>query len=288
MKTVAIVGVGLIGGSFGLALRKSGFTGELLGVSSPLAIQAGLKRGAISREASLEEALKVADLIYLAQPVDRILQTLEAIGGLSVSGTQRSGGLITDAGSTKAAIVQRASECLHGAVFLGGHPLAGKEQRGVEAADADLFRGRPYVLTPTSGPLARARGSEAFKHWLAHIGAHLIEMSPAEHDATVAFTSHLPQLLSTALAGTLARQNNPYIREVFGSGLLDMTRLALSDPDLWASILATNKTDVVIAVNELLAALRQLRDSIESEDSARFFECAAEFSSTIRKIHHET
>ncbi len=125
MKTVAIVGVGLIGGSFGLALRKAGFTGELLGVSSPPALEAGLKSGAISRSATLEEAAAEADLIYLATPVDRILQTLQTLGPFA-----RPECLITDAGSTKLAIVQKASECLPFGVFLGRAPDGGKRTAG--------------------------------------------------------------------------------------------------------------------------------------------------------------
>lgn len=129
IHTVAIVGVGLIGGSFALALRKAGFAGEILGVSSPPAIQAGISVGAISRGVSLDEAAARADLIYLAQPVDRILETIEMLGALA-----RPGSLITDGGSTKAVIVRKASEHIRNASFLGGHPMAGKEQRGVEAA----------------------------------------------------------------------------------------------------------------------------------------------------------
>ncbi len=143
IRTVAIAGVGLIGGSFGLALREAGFEGELLGVSSPPAIEAGLRSGAIERAATLEEAAATADVIYLAQPVDRILKTLEQLGPIA-----RQNCLITDAGSTKTAIVQRASDCIRLTTFLGGHPMAGKEQRGSQAAEAALFRGRPYVLTP--------------------------------------------------------------------------------------------------------------------------------------------
>src|SRR5262249_11250484 len=161
-----IVGVGLIGGSFGLALRAAGFRGEILGVSSPRTISAALARGSISAEATLEEAAAQADLLYLAQPVDRIIATLRRLGPIV-----RPGCLLTDAGSTKKEIVSAA-----GALpFLGGHPMAGKEQRGVEAAEAELFRGRPYILTPVT-PASAA--TNYFRIWLQKIGARLIEMSP--------------------------------------------------------------------------------------------------------------
>ncbi len=145
MESVAIFGVGLIGGSFGLALKKAGFGGEILGVSSEASIHAALERGAIDRGSALEEAARRADLLYLAQPIGRILDTLRHLDPLV-----RADALVTDAGSTKHAIVTGARKLLHGCQFLGGHPLAGKEKRGVEQAEADLFRGRTYVLTPAS------------------------------------------------------------------------------------------------------------------------------------------
>lgn len=125
MNSVAIVGVGLVGASFALALREAGFAGEITGVSSPPAIQAGVRRTAISRGIALEEAAQTADLIYLAQPVDRILETIEKLGSLAMPDC-----LVTDAGSTKAAVVEKARGFLPNTQFLGGHPLAGKCSAG--------------------------------------------------------------------------------------------------------------------------------------------------------------
>lgn len=275
MRTVAIFGVGLIGGSFGLALREAGFDGEILGVSSTATIAAALNRGAISGEATIEEAARRADLIYLAQPVDGILQSLEQLAPLV-----RRNCLITDAGSTKAQIVVKAGALLPRDQFLGGHPLAGKERRGVQAADGGLFRNRPYVLTPASPGTAQ---SELFRSWLLRLGANPIDMSPEEHDHTVALTSHLPQLLSTALAQTLAVQNYEHLDVVFGQGLLDMTRLALSAPELWSSILATNQEAINEAVDKFLQTLLEVRNSIGTGDLPRFFRSAGLFSAKIRQ-----
>jgi prephenate dehydrogenase len=278
MKTVAIVGVGLIGASFGLALRKSGFTGEIIGVSSESAIAGGLKHGAISRAASLEQAAQSADLIYLAQPVDRILQTIPQLANAIRPQT-----LVTDAGSTKQAIVSCALAHLPANAFLGGHPIAGKEQRGPDAADADLFRNRPYVLTPTNDS-ARTLQEEQFRSALISIGCVVMEMSPETHDHTVAFTSHLPQLLSTALAATLKRDGDASLTQVFGTGLLDMTRLALSSPELWNSILSTNKTQVAQAVDSLVKVLLELKANLGEREMANTFDQAAGFASSIRKL----
>jgi prephenate dehydrogenase len=277
METVAIVGVGLIGASFGLALRKSGFSGEIIGVSSEPAIAGGLARGAISSAASLEMAVSRADLIYLAQPVDRILQTIPKLAE-----ALRADSLVTDAGSTKQQIVACALAHLAADSFLGGHPIAGKEQRGPEAADADLFRNRPYVLTPTSSSIHHPR-VEDFRKILQAIGAKVVEISALDHDFTVAFTSHLPQLLSTALAATLSKEEDDRLAQIFGTGLLDMTRLALSSADLWSSILGTNKTQVAGAVEALIKVLTDLKENLGECEMAYTFDRAANFASALRK-----
>ncbi len=277
METVAVVGVGLIGASFGLALRRAGFSGRIIGVSSRGAIDAGLAIGAISEEATLQKAAEIADLIYLAQPVDRILRTLELLGDAVL----RPDSLITDAGSTKATIVRKAEDCLPAGTFLGAHPMAGKEQRGAQAADGALFRNRPYVLTPSDEMTPQMAD---FQSWLTRMEARIIVMSPAQHDNIVALTSHLPQLLSTALSVTLAQQGNPRSFEVFGPGLLDMTRLALSSPDLWKSILDTNRPEIVGALNEFSRTVGELAARLEAGLSVEeMFALGQRFSQEIRK-----
>jgi prephenate dehydrogenase len=276
METVAIVGVGLIGASFGLALRKSGFGGEIIGVSSQSALAAGLARGAISISASLGEAAQRADLIYLSQPVDRSLETISQLAA-----TLRPGTLVTDAGSTKQIICECALTHLPAGCFLGGHPIAGKEQRGPEAADADLFRDRPYVLTPSSTP---ANHSATFRAALNSFGARVLEMSPVEHDSTIAFTSHLPQLISTALAATLHREDNAKLAQIFGPGLLGMTRLALSSPELWRSILSTNQAQISAALKAYIGVLCELQGRLGECEISHTFEEAASFAHAIRKL----
>ncbi|HLH02922.1 MAG TPA: prephenate dehydrogenase/arogenate dehydrogenase family protein [Bryobacteraceae bacterium] len=280
MKTVAIAGVGLIGASFGLALREAGFEGDLIGVSSPDAIRAGLRKGAITRAASLGEAASQADLIYLAQPVDRILTTIEQLAGLVRPDT-----LLTDAGSTKQSIVNKAVECFEASQFLGGHPMAGKESRGAEAAEASLFRARPYVLTPLAPPSEPVR---EFKSWLARIGADVIEMHPGEHDRTVALTSHLPQLISTALAATLAARRDPHLEQIFGTGLLDMTRLAMSSADLWMPILRTNRENVAAALDAFRTVLTDLQALHESDRLVELFEVGSAWATELRRLRCTT
>lgn len=267
---VAIVGTGLIGGSFGLALRKAGFQGPIVGVSSERSITEAVARGAVDRGTSLEEACSQADLIFLSQPISGILATLRKLDPLV-----RSDALVTDAGSTKQAIVEEAARSLTRCAFLGGHPMAGKESRGAAAADPDLFRGRPWVLT---NRIDHHPVAAVLRHWIGLFGAREVFLDPAAHDALVAWSSHLPQLASTALAAVLSEHAGG-ATQVAGPGLLDMTRLALSSYDLWRDILDTNRDAVRIALDAYIEKLQTLRADYEAE-----FARAADFARALREL----
>lgn len=279
MDTVAICGVGLIGGSFALALRKAGFRGAILGVSSEAAVRAALERGAIDRGATLEQAARFADLLYLAQPIGRILDTLHHLDPLV-----RPEALITDAGSTKHVIVTEARKLVRRCQFLGGHPLAGKEKRGVAEAEADLFRGRTYVLTPASPEELNTPPARAFVEWVGRIGAKAVVLGAAEHDRLVSFTSHLPQLASTALAATVAQNlTAPEDLQVAGPGLIDSTRLALSAYELWRDILATNAEAIEQALTAYINELEQLRENLRTRGAQEEFVRGAELAGRLRR-----
>jgi len=277
MQTVAIIGVGLIGGSFGLALKKAGFGGSILGVSSAATIKAAVERGAIDEGLALAEAAARADLIYLAQPIGRILDTLRKIDDLVRPGT-----LITDAGSTKVSIVAAARLHLRRAGFLGGHPMAGKERRGVAEADADLFRGRTYVLTPEEPQMLDIPVAVEFVDWIRRIGAVPVVLNAQEHDRVVSFTSHLPQLVATALAATVAEHAGDNL-SVAGPGLRDSTRLALSSFELWRDILATNSGPIEQALAAYISKLEHLRENLRTREIEGEFEIAAALAATLRK-----
>ncbi len=276
METVAIIGVGLIGGSFALALREAGFSGRILGVSSEAALRKALERGAVDEPATLAEAAGRADLLYLAQPIGRILDTLRRLDPLV-----RTDALVTDAGSTKRAIAA-AGAALTRAQFLGGHPMAGKEKSGIEEAEAGLFAGRTYVLTPPSPEALETPAAREFCHWLERIGVRLLTLSPEEHDRVVALTSHLAQLASTALAATVA-EAVPDRVEAAGPGLVDSTRLALSPYDLWRDILATNTTEIERALTAYIARLEHLRANLRTREMQREFEIAAGLAARLRR-----
>lgn len=279
MRTVAIIGVGLIGGSFALALRRAGFQGRILGVSSRTTIEIALARQAIDQGLPLEEAAPQADLVYLSQPIGQILETLRSLDSLL-----RPECLVTDAGSTKAVIVSQARASIHRCQFLGGHPMAGKERRGVEEAEAGLFEGRTYVLTPADPAELETAAAQAFLTWVRKIGAVPVVLSPEEHDRIVSFTSHLPQIASTGLAALLA--DHPEVSDklrVAGPGLADTTRLALSAFEIWRDILATNTARIEEALAAYIAKLELLRSQLRDDRMRQEFEAAAEFAGRLRQ-----
>ncbi len=279
MESVAIVGVGLIGGSFGLALRAAGFEGRIVGVSSPGTIEQAVAVGAIDKGITLKIAAAECDLIYLAQPILTIEKTLEELGPIA-----RAECLITDAGSTKVRIVETAENTVKKGQFLGGHPMAGKESRGVSSASADLFRGRPYILTPSDPADLCTPLASGFMKWVERCGAHIFTVSPQHHDRAVAFTSHLPQMASTALTVCIddALQNEEHLK-IAGPGLSDMSRLALSSYDIWRDIVQTNTENIQHALNVYIDKLTDLRDNLQTQRIGDVFATATEIATRIRR-----
>lgn len=282
MDTVAIFGVGLIGGSFALALRKGGFQGRIIGVSSDHTIRTALDLQVIDEALPAPEAAARADLLYLAQPIHKIIDCLEDLNAHVKPGT-----LITDAGSTKKLIVDRASQVISRALFLGGHPMAGRERRGVEAAEADLFQGRPYVLTPRSPEDLEHPAAREFLQWIPRIGSFPVVLSAEDHDRTVAFTSHLPQLASSGLAALLEGGFEPQTR-VYGPALVDSTRLALSSFDIWGDIFDTNRDAVRLALRSYIAKLEEFHQALGGPEAGqalrRQFDAGARFAARLRDV----
>ena len=265
----------MIGASFGLALRKAGFDGEIIGVSSPRAVDSAIEAGGIDRAAPLADAVGQADLVFLSSTIGRILDTVRHLDPLV-----RPDALVTDAGSTKCEIVDLARQMFHRGQFLGGHPMAGKETRGAAAADAGLFQGRTWVLTPDDPAELETPAARDFCAWLERIGARLVVLDSDEHDRVVSFTSHLPQLASTALAAVVADVRK---LEVSGSGLADMTRLAASSYDLWRDILATNSGHIERALADYIQKLEHMRENLRTRQLQQEFERGAAMAGRLRR-----
>lgn len=279
MNSIAIVGTGLIGASFGLALRQAGFTGPIVGVSSERALADAIAAGAIDRGAPLDQAVSQADVVFLSQAIGRILDTIRHLDPLL-----KPGALVTDAGSTKTEIVDLARQFIRRGQFLGGHPMAGKESRGAASAEAALFRGRTWALTPDEPAELETSAARDFAAWLRRIGAHLVILDCVEHDRVVAFTSHLAQLASTALASTVgdnvAREHH---LRVAGPGLTDMTRLALSSYELWRDILATNSESIDRALSQYVQELEHIRENLRSRQLQAEFNRGARLAGRLRR-----
>ena len=225
----------------------------------------------IDEGATLERAEAEADLLYLAQPILTILELLPRL-------KPKAGSLVTDAGSTKSQITAVAMQCLKDCQFVGGHPMAGKETRGVASADADLFRGRNYVLTPSED----TPSLQWFRARLAEFGAHVTVLDPEEHDRVVAYTSHLPQILSTMLAATLTGIDQA--PRIAGPALLDMTRIAQSPFDMWHDIFLTNRAAIEQALDAFLSQFSAARSEFYRAEFSRSFDEAAKVSRRLRRV----
>ena len=266
-RRVAVVGVGVIGGSIGLALRQRRLAVEVIGIGRREAsLRVARDVGAVDQTTTdLAAGVADAELIVVCTPVRTIV---EIVG--RVAAACPDGALITDAGSTKAHIVAKVSEQLAAAraacAFVGSHPLAGDHRTGPAFARADLLTQRTVVITPTEQTHPEAVG--AIRLFWQGLGAVVREMTPLEHDQALAITSHLPHLVAFALAGSTPESMGP----LASSGWRDTTRVASADPELWQQIFATNKDPLLAAVNQFDALLTTLRQAIAADDDRQLLE----------------
>ena len=269
-RRVAIIGAGLIGGSWGLALKRAGFHGIRVGCDRAEVLAKAITSGAIDEaQETLRRAAAGADLLILAAPVGTILRLLPEVKAVVSPGV-----LITDTGSTKITIMEEARKLFSGEpMFLGGHPLAGKERSGIENADAALFDGTVYVLTPNEDRAMGDARSGAFRDLISSVGARVVVMDAVAHDEAAAWLSHLPQLVSTALA-SVASERDRLPLSLAATGFRDMTRLAESPYPVWRDICATNAGNIREALDALIAKLAFMRDELPAEALEREFERA--------------
>jgi prephenate dehydrogenase len=266
--SLAIVGVGLIGGSVGLAARRRGLTKQVVGVGRDAkTLERARAAGAIdSFTLDLSEAAHSADFIVVCTPVDKIVAHVK-----QAAAACRSGTIITDAGSTKANIVRDLEGRLPAGVqFVGSHPLAGSEKNGVENASADLFIGRIAIVTATQQTDATAveRVSE---FWRA-LGSEVKVLDPETHDRALALTSHLPHLVASALAGIVP----PQYRQFTATGFRDTTRIAAGDPALWSAIFSQNALATCDALQRLIDRLDEFRAAMMKDYRPTLLELLSE------------
>lgn len=272
VRHLAIIGLGLIGGSFARALRGAGEVGRISGFDpDPQRRDDALRLGVVDAVfESAAEAVHDADLVVLAVPV---LHTADALA--ACIGALRDGAIVTDVGSTKQSVL-RDVQAVCGTVppwFVAGHPIAGTEKSGVANSLAELFRNHRVILIPHEGQDADARRTVA-KLWHA-IGARVVEMEAAEHDAVFAATSHLPHLLAYSFVDTLARLE--HAADIFpnaGGGFRDFTRIASSSPQMWHDVIRANAEAVGGLLDRQIEELQQIRQLMRD---ARWAELKAVF-----------
>ncbi len=259
MDTLVIVGVGLLGGSIGLAARRRNVARRIVGVDpSPAALRAAIEFGAIDDATNLQDAVRAADLVVFCTPVDQIAAQV-----MAAAEACRPGVVLTDVGSTKVGILASLRGRLpEGVVFIGSHPLAGSEKSGPEHARADLFEQRLVIVTPEAdSPASALKRVNSF--WQS-LGAKVTSLSAEIHDRTLALTSHLPHLVASALAGMLSDEQVPYT----ATGFRDTTRLAAANPHLWSGIFDANREPLLVALDRLIAHLFEFREAINASDRA--------------------
>jgi prephenate dehydrogenase len=289
-RQITIIGVGLIGGSFGLAARQAGFRGRIVGCDREDVLARARERHVIDDGFDNPvAAARGSDLVLLATPVGTIIDMLEQAPMFPRDA------LITDVGSTKEAIAERARAVLGEAAaerFLPGHPMAGKELGGVEQADAGLFRNAVWLVTPLASnpstpgsrslPNLRAGAHGEFLALVESMGARVVEIDLKRHDRLCAWISHLPQMLATALAATLEDEfgDDPDLHAIGGRALREMTRIASSPYSMWRDIALTNAENIQDALLELEQRLAHIRESLRTRGLAEEFERAQKFKKT--------
>jgi prephenate dehydrogenase len=280
-RKAVILGTGMIGGSIALALKKNGLAGQVVGVSrQESSLKTARQMGVIDEGMTdVNKAIQGADLVILAAPVKVILDNIQ-----DISKHLRRGCIVTDAGSTKTAIVEAAEKHFPPHVlFVGSHPMAGSEKSGVVHANAELFKGAVCIMTPTAKTNRAAR--DKVKHLWTLFGAQVKTMEPAAHDEAMAYASHLPHMMAFALARSIPED---FIQHG-AAGLRDTTRIAGSSPQMWADICSSNYRNVIKAMDEAVKSISEIRKAVVARDEAalvQFFSQAKVKRETLEKKIH--
>jgi len=264
-EQLGLIGCGLMGGSFALALKRAGLVKRVVGYSkSPTTTDRARQMGVIDVEApSALLAVSGADIVLVAVPVSASEATFKSIKHMVTADM-----LIMDVGSTKGDVVMAAERGLREQLgsFVPAHPIAGKELAGVEHADADLYQGKQVILTPISRTLGK-QITQAVEVWTA-LGSKVVQMSPESHDAAFAAVSHLPHLLAFALMNAIAGQpRGKEFLSLAGPGFRDFTRIAASDPKVWRDILLANRDELLLQSRAFQAQLQTFETLMSSGDS---------------------
>jgi prephenate dehydrogenase len=277
IRQITIIGTGLVGGSLGLALRKKKFAGRIVGCDHQGTLERARMRGAIDDgTVNPGDAVHGSQVVVLATPVLAIVDLIERIGPVLPAKA-----LLTDVGSTKAAVVDRAVKVFGknaGKRFLAGHPMAGKEMSGVDYADADLFQKAVWFLSPLPGQNLNEGLLAEYAGWIDAIGARIAVVPAEEHDRLCAWISHVPQMISTALAAALVEEfgEEAPLLPAGGRALQEMTRISASPYSMWRDVAISNKKNLQDALWKVEQRLAHIRENLATRELAAEFEQAHE------------
>lgn len=281
IRQITIIGTGLIGGSLALALRRKKFAGRIVGCDREGTLERAKMRGAIDHgTADPGDAVRGSQVVVLATPVLAIIDLIERVGPVLPAKA-----LLTDVGSTKAAVVERAVKVFGknaGKRFLAGHPMAGKELSGIDYADAELFHNAVWFLSPLPGQNLNEGLLAEFAGWIDAIGARIAMLPAEQHDRLCAWISHVPQMMSTALAAALVEEFGPEapLLPAGGRALQEMTRISASPYSMWRDVAISNKKNLESALWKVEQRLAHIRENLATRALAEEFEQAHE----LRKI----
>ncbi len=281
-ERIGIVGVGLIGGSVALAARQAWPSGLVIGVDRNDVLEQAVRLHAIDVAAGDLTIVSEADLVILAAPVRENLRVLAQLSDYLAKPA-----VVTDVGSTKRAIVEAAANLPGHLTFIGGHPLGGSTATGVQAARADLFAGRPWLFTPAggAGPTGGGGGTTALDRlfdFARALGAAPHAIDASRHDQLMAYVSHMPQVVVSALMQVVGDAVGDEGLSLSGRGLRDTTRLAGSPPDIWADICATNADEIGPAIDAVIEALKGLREGLRDREAIEHvFDTARRWRATL-------
>lgn len=275
IRQITIIGTGLIGGSLALALRKKRFAGRIVGCDREATLERAQRRGAIDGGTpNPGDAIRGSQVVVLATPVLAIVDLIERVGPVLPARA-----LLTDVGSTKSAVVERAVKVFGknaGKRFLAGHPMAGKELSGVDYADADLFQNAVWFLTPLPGQSLNEGLLAEFAGWIDQIGARIAMLPAEDHDRLCAWISHVPQMMSTALAAALVEEFGAEapLLPAGGRALQEMTRISASPYSMWRDIAISNQKNLENALWKVEQRLAHIRENLATRELAAEFEQA--------------
>lgn len=263
IQKIAIVGLGLIGGSLGLALKTKKGKFKVVGFdANPKSLKSAFETKAVDESAkNLPACLKNVDVVFLSMPVEEIIKTIK-----SIKPFLKAGCLVTDTGSTKKEIVKTAKKFLgKGVKFIGGHPMAGKEKSGIASAEKTLFKGCTWCLCTD-------KKEKSLEKIISLTGANILKIDDLKHDKITGAVSHLPLAVAVSLVNTLSKdQNWPIMQKMAAGGFRDTTRVASGDPDLGLNIFLTNKKNIVSCIEDFISNLEELKTDIQNGNRKELF-----------------